>query len=697
MTDENDVRPQRWDLRGPAGATRTFTATDAPTGLVLHLGGEVGADGRLVDVDDLEGTTEITGPPWVVPFGEEATPLRWVLDGVVQSVGRLRPSRLGAPNPSATLALSTDDVSIELLLIGGEGGSGTVTSVAEVDPTSGDVPRAGLVAALKGTGSGDLAAGNAPASAVSSHAGGSGVHAIAGTTGLQAALDSRPHKVGVLVEGADLAGGSFSSLTTLAFGSLSRATLVGVKVAAVSGSGVGKIYTVTSSGACTEGATIAAGEIVAGTSDGLVAVATAPSGSVTGLTVAATQAALDTLDGDTTTALALKADADDVADHAFALANMTGAAQSPFAAWLHNGATDDDGTSEWLEAIEYAGLEGKAGSPYEGIPLMRPSVSTISGATPASDFTGVIYLTGQDTADHDGAHELFHTLESVGYEAADVAPGGILRTTYGLTSLVIGLFTTQTQTWNWGWIDPTDARIVDDVVPIGYEVLQAKSQFRVGGGSNAGLWVTTVDGIHGPAVPLADETPIIFGGVAGSVSDALDALGGVSAALDARLDALEAAVPPWSVIFGAGTAINADNTERTASTTTGPTVAAGDFIEFRHAWRYLQNSGAAASITVKVKVGSTALTLTAAPNMSSNGASRVAMLTGNIRVTGASAGQIEATLTVAGSAGAAAAGTTAIAETISGATLAVTTQLSSSHASHESQFIHGAMRLNPAA
>lgn len=171
----------------------------------------------------------------------------------------------------------------------------------------------------------------------------------------------------------------------------------------------------------------------------------------------------------------------------------------------------------------------------------------------------------------------------------------------------------------------------------------------------------------------------------------------VTDALDTRLDTLEAAVPPWSHAFEAGTAINTTTAEQTATTITGPTVATGDHIEFRHAWRYLNNSGAQASITVRVKVGTAVLTLTAAPNMSSNAASRVAMLTGNIRVTGASAGQIEATLTVAGSTGGGAAGTAAIAETISGATLAVTTQLSSSNLAHESQLIHGAMRHNPAS
>jgi hypothetical protein len=191
--------------------------------------------------------------------------------------------------------------------------------------------------------------------------------------------------------------------------------------------------------------------------------------------------------------------------------SLARARQGPFSAWLHDGTRTQDGVADWIEPSEFSGLEGKPGSPYAGIPVMRPTAATISGATPPADFTGVIFLTGQATPSYDGAHELFHTLESVGWEQADVESGGELFETYGISDLDIGLYTTETVTWNWGWIDPTDSRIVDGVIPMGYEVLQAGSIFSVGGGDNQGLWVTVFDGIHTGAKPLAEYTSYVPG------------------------------------------------------------------------------------------------------------------------------------------------------------------------------------------
>jgi hypothetical protein len=138
----DDVRISSWDLRASAGTTVAleFTSTEALTSLAVYTGG------TLTDVDDLTDATAYTatlsGGNLVatvevdVPTGN-SVPLRLIVDGAVQSVGRLIPSTSGTASPDNTITLTPGSFAFDLTVLGivtyeGGGGGTDDQTAAEV-------------------------------------------------------------------------------------------------------------------------------------------------------------------------------------------------------------------------------------------------------------------------------------------------------------------------------------------------------------------------------------------------------------------------------------------------------------------------------------------------------------------------------------------------------------------------------------
>lgn len=220
----DDIRISDWSLLASAGTTQTlqFTSPDALTSLSVYTGGTV------TDVDDLTDATEhaavLSGGDLIatvnldVPTGR-SVPLRLVVNGAVQSVGRLHPSTMGAAGPDNTIALTAGVNEFELTILGvvesggGGGGGGAPTNagylvtVAHVDLTAavvvgatpgGELGGTWAAPTVDATHSGSSHAGvqaaaeATAASALSAHAADTtAVHGIADTSALVLTSDAR--------------------------------------------------------------------------------------------------------------------------------------------------------------------------------------------------------------------------------------------------------------------------------------------------------------------------------------------------------------------------------------------------------------------------------------------------------------------------------------------------------------------------
>lgn len=199
-------------------------------------------------------------------------------------------------------------------------------------------------------------------------------HPISAITGLQAALDAleggggggsgTTREVAAFIRDADMAGGSFTTVTIYPDASgVPRSGLVGASVLVTDGDDLG-VWTVTSSGACTAGDALSAGEIVSARVGGWVAAATAADAvTVDGVTVAGRFDDLAALDADhtpriealeeTTTDLGAGVDTigNDVeglqklADESSLYAELE--AQAPALAPTHYALCGEDGAGHW--------------------------------------------------------------------------------------------------------------------------------------------------------------------------------------------------------------------------------------------------------------------------------------------------------------------------------------------------------------
>ena len=135
-----DGRLTSWSYQGPAGVTQSleFTSPQALTSLSVYTGGTVS------DVDDLTGATQHAGVlsggnlvatvSLAIPTGG-SVPLRLVIDGTVQTVGKLIPSTNGTASSDTDITISLEDVSVELTILGVVGASGGVTDGDKGDIT----------------------------------------------------------------------------------------------------------------------------------------------------------------------------------------------------------------------------------------------------------------------------------------------------------------------------------------------------------------------------------------------------------------------------------------------------------------------------------------------------------------------------------------------------------------------------------
>lgn len=120
MTD--DVRISSWNLRASAGMTveLQFTAAEALTSLSVYTGG------TITDVDDLTDATEhagvLSGANLVatvdLAVGSASTPLRLVVNGAVQTVGKLYPSTVGTESPDNSITLAPGSNEFALTVLG---------------------------------------------------------------------------------------------------------------------------------------------------------------------------------------------------------------------------------------------------------------------------------------------------------------------------------------------------------------------------------------------------------------------------------------------------------------------------------------------------------------------------------------------------------------------------------------------------
>lgn len=143
-----DGRISEWNHRASAGTTERiqFTSPDALSSLSVYTGGTVS------DVDDLTGATAYAGTlsggnliatvDLVVPTGESVA-LRLVVNGAVQTVGRLTPSTKGTANPDSTLTLTTETLEFALTILGVLEAGGTYVTGVVHGSTAGTARPAG--------------------------------------------------------------------------------------------------------------------------------------------------------------------------------------------------------------------------------------------------------------------------------------------------------------------------------------------------------------------------------------------------------------------------------------------------------------------------------------------------------------------------------------------------------------------------
>jgi hypothetical protein len=120
----HDARLTAWSLTGPAGGTITLRSIVPPALAGATVSVWVG--GSAEDVDDLAGATEVepvadgAETTWTVPVPVAVDPvaLRWTVDGVPATVGRLVPSRRGTGSADVHVPLVVGDVNLSLLLPG---------------------------------------------------------------------------------------------------------------------------------------------------------------------------------------------------------------------------------------------------------------------------------------------------------------------------------------------------------------------------------------------------------------------------------------------------------------------------------------------------------------------------------------------------------------------------------------------------
>jgi hypothetical protein len=120
----HDARLTAWSLTGPAGGTTTLRAV-LPEALATATV-SVWVGGSADDVDDLTGATEVEAvtdggeTTWAVPIpvGSASVPLRWTVDGVPATTGRLVPSRRGTSTADVQVPLVVGDVRLSVLLPG---------------------------------------------------------------------------------------------------------------------------------------------------------------------------------------------------------------------------------------------------------------------------------------------------------------------------------------------------------------------------------------------------------------------------------------------------------------------------------------------------------------------------------------------------------------------------------------------------
>ena len=122
----DDVRLTRWDLTANAGMTRqlVFTADDTLTSLSLYTGGTVSDVDDLTDATEHAGTlstTTVSNDTATVDLtvGTDQTHLRLVVNGVVQTVGRLHASTNGTASPDSTINLTAGTATFTLTVLGG--------------------------------------------------------------------------------------------------------------------------------------------------------------------------------------------------------------------------------------------------------------------------------------------------------------------------------------------------------------------------------------------------------------------------------------------------------------------------------------------------------------------------------------------------------------------------------------------------
>lgn len=120
----SDLRITSWDVRAPAGTTQRweFESEAVISALVVYVGGTV------TDLDDLTGadayTATVAGDGLTatvdvdIPTGSGLA-LRLVVDGVVETVGRLTPSTRGTSTVDDSIALTTETRTFTLSILGG--------------------------------------------------------------------------------------------------------------------------------------------------------------------------------------------------------------------------------------------------------------------------------------------------------------------------------------------------------------------------------------------------------------------------------------------------------------------------------------------------------------------------------------------------------------------------------------------------
>lgn len=122
----DDIRLSRWDLVATAGVTKSlrFVSPTALASLAVYTGGTASDVDDLTGADAHAGTLSMTTVAndtatvqLAVPTGS-STPLRLVVNGVVQSVGTLTPSTSGTASADNTITLTPADTTYTLTVLG---------------------------------------------------------------------------------------------------------------------------------------------------------------------------------------------------------------------------------------------------------------------------------------------------------------------------------------------------------------------------------------------------------------------------------------------------------------------------------------------------------------------------------------------------------------------------------------------------